>query len=108
MKISNEAKVGILAIVAILILVFGFNFLKGQKVFSKPFVLYARFPDIGSLERSNAMKINGLSIGKVQDIKPADQEVKNIIVELVVNKGIAIPKTSVAFIDGSVLGSAFI
>ena len=108
MKISNEAKVGLLAIVAILILVVGFNFLKGQKVFSKPFVLYARFPDIGSLERSNQLKINGLSVGKVQDIKPADKEVKNIIVEITVNKGIAIPRSSVAFIDGSVLGAAFI
>ncbi|MDQ3279593.1 MAG: MCE family protein, partial [Bacteroidota bacterium] len=63
MKISNEVKVGLLAVAAIAILIFGFNFLKGQSVFNKPFVLYARFPNIGALERSNVIKINGLNVG---------------------------------------------
>lgn len=108
MKISNEVKVGLLAIAAIAVLIFGFNFLKGNQVFSKPFVLYARFPNIGALERSNVIKINGLNVGTVADFKPADQEVNSIIVTLHVDKNIAIPKNSVALIDGSVLGSAYI
>lgn len=108
MKISNEVKVGLLAIAAIVILVIGFNFLKGQSVFNKPFVLYARFPDIGSLEKSNQIKINGLNVGAVHNFAPADKEVNSIIVELHVDKGIAIPRNSVALIDGSVLGSAYI
>ena len=33
MKLRNETKVGILAIAAIVVLVLGFNFLKGQNVF---------------------------------------------------------------------------
>ena len=108
MKLTNEVKVGILAIVAIIILIVGFNFLKGQRIFSKPFVLYARFPDIGALEKSNQIKINGLTVGSVNDFRPADKEVTNIIVELQIDKGIAIPRNSVALIDGSVLGSAYI
>lgn len=108
MKFSNEVKVGILAIVAIIILILGFNFLKGQSVFNKPFVLYARFPDIGSLEKSNQVRINGLSVGSVREFKPADREVNSIIVELQVDKNILIPRNSVALIDGSVLGSAYI
>ncbi len=108
MKFSNEVKVGILAIVAIIILVLGFNFLKGQSVFNKPFVLYARFPDIGSLEKSNQVRINGLSVGTVREFKPADREVNSIIVELQVDKDILIPRNSIALIDGSVLGSAYI
>lgn len=108
MKISNEVKVGVLAIAAILVLIIGFNFLKGATVFSKPFTLYARFPEIGTLEKSNAVKIKGLNVGTVYSYKPADQEVNSIIVELHINDGIAIPKNSVAFIDGSILGSAYI
>lgn len=108
MKISNEVKVGILAIAAIVVLVIGFNFLKGQSVFSKPFILYARFPNIGSLEKSNQIKINGFTVGTVHNFVPADKEVNNIIVELHVDKGIAIPKNSLALIDGSVLGAAYI
>lgn len=108
MKISNEVKVGILAIAAILVLIIGFNFLKGKSIFSKPFVLYARFPDIGSLAKSNQVKINGLNIGTVREFTPADKEVNSIIVELQVDKHIAIPKNSIAIIDGSLLGSPYI
>lgn len=108
MKISNEVKVGILAVAAILILIIGFNFLKGKSVFSKPFVLYARFPDIGSLAKSNLVKINGLSVGTVHDFVPSDREVNSIIVELNVDKTISIPRNSIAIIDGSLLGSPYI
>lgn len=108
MKLSNETKVGLLAITAIILLVLGFNFLKGSSIFSKPFVLYAPFSDIGALEKSNQVKINGLPIGTVADFKPADKEVNAIIVEVHINKGISIPKNSTLIIDGAILGSAFI
>lgn len=108
MKISNEAKVGLLAVAAIVLLVIGFNFLKGQSVFSKPPVLYAQFSDIGSLEKSNQVKINGLAVGTVYDLVQADNEVNSIIVEIHLTREVQIPKNSVAFIDGSVLGNAYI
>ncbi|HEY0039010.1 MAG TPA: MlaD family protein [Flavisolibacter sp.] len=108
MKITNEAKVGVLAIAAIVILVIGFNFLKGASIFSKPYTLYARFPNIGALEKSNQVKINGLAVGTVFNFTPADKEVNSIIVEIHLEKDIAVPKNSIAFIDGTVLGSAYI
>jgi phospholipid/cholesterol/gamma-HCH transport system substrate-binding protein len=108
MKLSNETKVGVLAVAAILVLVLGFNFLKGQNVFSRPPVLYARFADVGGLEKSNQVKINGLPVGTVYNIKQADKEVNNIIVEIHLTRDIEIPKNSVAFIDAGLLNSAFI
>ena len=108
MKLSNETKVGMLAVVAILILVFGFNFLKGQSIFSKPHVLYAKFAEIGSLDKSNPVKINGLPIGTVYNIKQADKEVDSVVVEIHLTRDVLIPKYSIAFIDGTVLGTAFI
>jgi phospholipid/cholesterol/gamma-HCH transport system substrate-binding protein len=108
MKLSNETKVGILAIAAIVILVLGFNFLKGQSVFSKSPVLYASFLNVGSLEKSNTVKINGLPVGTVYTIKQADKEVNNIIVEIHLTRDIDIPKNSVAFIDAGLLNSSFI
>ncbi|HEU4473014.1 MAG TPA: MlaD family protein [Flavisolibacter sp.] len=108
MKLTNETKVGLLAIVAIVVLVLGFNFLKGETLFSKPPVIYARFADIGSLDRSNPVKINGLPVGTVYGIAQADKEVNNIIVEIHLTRDISIPQNSIAFIDASILGSAFI
>lgn len=108
MKISNEAKVGILAVIAILLLVIGFNFLKGKQIFSRNPTIYAVFPNIGSLEKSNVVTINGLPVGTVYDFKPADKEVNNIIVEIHLTRDVNIPSNSVAFIDASLVGSAHI
>lgn len=108
MKLNNETKVGILAVVAILVLVFGFNFLKGKQIFKKQPTLFAVFKNLGSLEKSNFVKINGLPIGTVYNFAPTNREVDSIIVEIHLNRDVHIPNNSVALIDGSVLGAAYI
>src|ERR687885_1151171 len=108
MKLKNEVKVGILALAAILVLIIGFNFLKGKSLFHKAPTLYAVFKNLGSLEKSNAVKINGLAVGTVYDYAPADKEVNSIIVEIHLNRDLDIPRNSIAFIDGSLVGSSYI
>ena len=108
MKITNEAKVGILAIVAIVVLVIGFNFLKGKQLFSKTPVLYARFSHLRGLEKSNLVKINGLPVGTVYNYKAADQEVNSVIVEIHLNRDVSIPKDSKAVIITNPLGASSI
>ena len=108
MKLSNETKVGILAIAAIVVLVLGFNFLKGQNVFSQTPSIICKICRDRGLEKSNQVKINGLPVGTVYDIKQADKEVNKIIVEIHLTRDIEIPKNSVAFIDAGLLNSAFI
>jgi len=108
MKLTNETKVGLLAIVAIIVLVLGFSFLKGKNVFSKPPTLFAKFSDIGSLEKSNQVKINGLTVGTVYNLVQADKEVDYIIAEIHLTRDVEIPQNSIAFIDASILGAAFI
>ena len=108
MKLSNETKVGLLAIVSILILILGFNFLKGKQVFAKTPVLFAEFSNIGTLEKSNQVKIHGLPVGTVYALTPKDKEVNKIVVEIHLNRDISIPKNSIAFIDGPLVGGAFI
>ena len=108
MKLNNETKVGILAIVAILGLVLGFNFLKGKSLFNKAPVVYAVFEKLGSLQKSNEVKINGLPVGTVYNYIPSDKEVTSIIVEIHLNRDINIPANSIAFIDGALVGAAYI
>lgn len=108
MKISNEVKVGLLAIAAILVLILGFNFLKGKTLFGKAPTIYAVFNNLGSLEKSNQVRINGLPVGTVFDFTPIDKEVNGILVEIHLTREINIPKNSIAFVDGSPLGASFI
>jgi phospholipid/cholesterol/gamma-HCH transport system substrate-binding protein len=108
MKLNNETKVGILAVAAILALVLGFNFLKGKSLFNKTPAIYAVFKQIGSLQKSNEVKINGLPVGTVYDYAPVDKEVNGIVVEIHLTRDISIPANSVAFIDGALVGASYI
>ncbi len=106
MKISNEVKVGLLSIIAISLAVFGFNYLKGKDIFNNPKKIYAVFSDLGSLDKSNAVKINGLSIGNVFNFKEKDKNVSAIIVEIHLTRDINIPKNSVAYISTGLIGGS--
>lgn len=101
---NNETKVGILAVVAIVALVMGFNFLKGKKFFTNSTTLYARYDNIQGLQKSNPIFISGMQVGTVYDIRP-DKDMKSILVELNITKNIYIPKNSIASIKPNPLSS---
>ena len=108
MKISNETKIGTLAAISITLLILGFNFLKGQKVFEKSKKIYAVFSNVEGVEVSNAVKINGLLVGNISEIKETDKDLKEILLEINLKKDIHIPKNSVAEIQTSLLNSPVI
>ena len=108
MKISNETKVGILTIVALTLLIVGFNFLKGKNILSKEKHLYALFSDLGSLKKSNEVKINGLPIGSVYNYTEIDKDLSGIIVTITLKRDVNIPENSIATIESELLGSAYI
>ena len=56
MKISNETKIGILAVAAITILILGFNFLKGKNLFEKNDKIYAIFPKVNGAVKAKAQE----------------------------------------------------
>jgi phospholipid/cholesterol/gamma-HCH transport system substrate-binding protein len=98
---SNEAKIGILATVAILISIIGYKFLKGQDVFSRSDEFYVEYSNVDQLTKSASVLINGFQVGTVKDIfiKPQDQ--KTIIVVLNIKGGVKIPKNTIAAIKSS-------
>ena len=68
MKISREFKIGLLFIVGLVLLFWGFNFLKGKNLFSEERVYYGVYPEINGLKKANKVTINGLEVGMVKDI----------------------------------------
>lgn len=108
MKISNEMKVGLLSVVAIALLIIGFNYLKGKDVFSKQTKIYAIFSDLGSLEKANDVKINGLPIGKVYDFNAKDKDVSGIVVTITLTRDVNIPSNSEAYISAPLIGSSYV
>ena len=65
MKFKKEIGVGLVVIVAIGLLYFGFNYLKGADVFANKRVFYAVYPRIDGLTVDNPVQINGFRIGRV-------------------------------------------
>ena len=108
MKVSNETKVGALTIIALALLFIGFNYLKGRDLFAPSKKIYAVFTDLGSLEKSNEVKINGLPVGTVYQKQEKDKNVSAIVVTINLTRDINIPKNSVAYISSSLVGSSFI
>ncbi|TDE12422.1 MlaD family protein [Dyadobacter psychrotolerans] len=109
MKISKEAKVGAMAIVAIVMLYFGFHILKGSDVFSRTYTYYVIYDNIDGLTASNPVLLNGLNVGRVQGIKLLQTRQNKLLVSLDIQKGVAIPEGSIATLaDGGLLGGKVI
>ena len=94
MKINNETKVGILTVVSLVLLIVGFNFLKGKNVFSNETHLYAVFSDLGSLRKSNDVKMKGLPVGTIYDYTEIDKNLSGIIVTITMKRDVNIPRDS--------------
>lgn len=109
MKISNETKIGVLAVVALAALILGFNFLKGSNLFQHTKKLYAVFDNVEGLDVSNAVQINGLNIGNITAISESDKDLsQGVVVTITLKKDVHIPDNSVAVINSGLLTSATI
>jgi phospholipid/cholesterol/gamma-HCH transport system substrate-binding protein len=104
MKVSNETKVGALTVIAVTLLVLGYNFLKGKSLVRKSNVIYARFPDAGALEVSNPVKIKGYKIGNVYKIDRVDADVSEIVVAINLQEPVNIPENSIAIVNSGLTG----
>ncbi len=69
MKFSKEIKAGVVAILAIVLLIVGINFLKGNSIFGNDRIFYAYFPNSGQLAVSSNVTLNGVTVGMVKDIE---------------------------------------
>lgn len=99
MKIANETKVGLLAVIAIAILIIGYSFLKGNDVFSRDNTYYTVYERVDGLTVSKPILVNGYQIGRVSkmDLQANGQ----ILTELKVKKDYAIPVNTVAKITST-------
>jgi len=105
-KISKEFKVGLLGIVSLVILYFGFNFLKGIDLFQNTNNYYALYENIDGLTISNPVVINGLSVGRVSNIKILQDQDNIVAVEINIGSELKLRNGTVArLINTDFLGS---
>ncbi len=97
MKLTREIKTAILVISAILLFIWGYSFLKGRDLFNSYTTLYAEYDSVEGLAPSAAVTINGLVIGKIEQISINPSNGK-LLVEMQIKTDFPISKKSLATI----------
>lgn len=97
MQISKEVKVGFVAIVAMALLVWGYNYLKGTNILFKSKSVYAIYPKVPGLAVSAPIIINGVQSGVVDAIYFHKDKSSRVIVRLNITESeLSIPNNSIA------------
>jgi phospholipid/cholesterol/gamma-HCH transport system substrate-binding protein len=98
-KFSKEVIVGLSALITILVFIWLFSFLKGNNIFNRDDRYYAIYDDIGGLEESGLVEINGHKAGIVRSIKFINDGSGRLLVTLNINRGYKIPSGTLAKIE---------
>ncbi len=105
MKLTKEIKIALVAIVGILIMYFGINFLKGMNLFSTNNAYYMTFDDIQGLGASTPIYADGYKVGIVDGLEYDYKENGPIKVKVDINKDLRIPQGSKAEIVKDLMGN---
>lgn len=104
-KFAKEIQIGVVAIVGILVLYLGLQFLKGLTMFSSDSKYYVRFDNISGLTASSPIYANGFKVGVVESIAYDFNSQNHIVAVVGLNKEMRLPKESRAEIVSDLLGN---
>ncbi len=108
-KIFNkEFIIGICVIAAIVILIFGIDYLKGINLFSPANFYYASYNNVAGLEISSPVTVDGYKVGQVREIQFDYDNPGKIKVLLALDKKLRIPVDSKATMGSTLMSGNFI
>ena len=102
---KKEIQIALVAIVGIIVLYFGLQFLKGLTIFSTDRNYYVKFKDISGLSASSPIYANGYRVGVVEDIIYDYENQSDIVAVIGLDNQMRLPKGSKAEIASDLLGN---
>ncbi|HRO07326.1 MAG TPA: MlaD family protein [Saprospiraceae bacterium] len=93
---SREVKLGILTLVVLIAMIWGYTFLKGRNLLSPATELITTYSDVTDLNVSSPVMVNGFKVGTVTKIKLNPTDVKKMDVYYLIDNEYAIPKSTIA------------
>ena len=102
---TKEVKIPLVAIVALVLLFFGLNFLKGLTLFSSSATYNMSFKDLKGLSESTAIYADGYKVGTVTSIEYDYENAGNVLVKCDIDPQLRIPKGSQAEIESDLMGN---
>lgn len=103
-KITKEVKIGIAFIVALFLVYFGINFLKGINVFKPANSYVVMFDDVAGMLIADPITVNGMKIGQVHGMQLDPNGRNKVLVYIQMEKNVRIPKGSKLNMDAAMLG----
>jgi phospholipid/cholesterol/gamma-HCH transport system substrate-binding protein len=103
--IKNEVKIALVGIVAIVILYFGMQFLKGLTMLSSGNNYYAHFKDVSGLSASSPVYANGYRVGVVEGIDYDYSRPDNVVATIGLDNRMQLPRGTRAEITSDLLGN---
>ncbi len=109
MKYSKEVRTALVTIATLVAFVWGYNFLKGNDIFSKQRVYYSVFENAGGLVTSAPVLANGYKVGLVKSIYFEPNNGRRLIVEIMLTADdFEIPNGTVAELSSDLFGTTSI
>lgn len=105
-RFSKELIVGSTGILALLLIYLMINFFKGIDLFKDGEHYYVKFDNIGQIVSSSPIFLNGYKAGNVRSISYDFENMKNVIVEIDIDKRLRIPAGSYAEVNNHMLGGS--
>src|SRR5688572_11567035 len=97
MKISKEVKIGVFAAFALAALYFGYNFLRGKRLFSNLHSYYVVYNEIDGIVKSTPIYYKGLKVGQVEKLGLFRTDSANkIIATLLIDDKVRLSRSSEA------------
>ncbi|MDR1006293.1 MAG: MlaD family protein [Bacteroidales bacterium] len=94
MRFKKELQIGLIALFAIVLLIVGLNYMKGEDIFSSDNTYYAVYNSVPGLHASNYIYINGMKSGYVKKIERLDEHGQLFLVTIAVDNDVKIPQDS--------------
>ena len=107
-KFSKELIIGGLVLLALLILVFGINYLKGVNMFKPSNYYFATYTDVAGLAQSAPVTVNGFKVGLVREISYEYDNPGHIKVEMSLDRHLKLPRGTKAMLTTDMLGTSSI
>lgn len=106
MKRYKHIFTGVTFIIALALIIYGYNFLKGKNIFNKQTFFYAKYEEVSGLEVANPVLINGYRVGQVNELYFDPSMSGDIMVVLMIEKQFPVPKDTYArIISADIMGS---
>ena len=103
--LSKEIKVGLLALVALVALFVGFNYLRGSNILSSSHTYFAKYANVDGLNVGAPVVFNGIKVGQVKNLELLPAEGNKVKATIELDKGIVVGDSTVASLAGSLLGT---